>query len=50
MIFGNEIKGKTIELKNIIAEMNDVKIIVENVESEKDYKYLSRLDLYAVNR
>jgi EAL domain-containing protein (putative c-di-GMP-specific phosphodiesterase class I)/GGDEF domain-containing protein len=40
------------KIKNIIifAEMNDVKIIVENVESEKDYKYLSRLDLYAVNR
>jgi EAL domain-containing protein (putative c-di-GMP-specific phosphodiesterase class I)/GGDEF domain-containing protein len=39
-------------IKNIIvfAEVNDVKIIVENVESDKDYAFLSRLDLYAVNR
>ena len=28
LIFGNEIKGKTFELKNIIAEMNDVTIEV----------------------
>lgn len=39
-------------IKNIIvyAEVNEVKIIVENVESDQDYKFLSRLDLYAVNR
>lgn len=39
-------------IKNIIvyAEVNGVKIIVENVESDQDYKFLSRLDLYAVNR
>lgn len=39
-------------MKNIVvfAEVNDVKIIVENVESDKDYAFLSRLDLYAVNR
>ena len=34
----------------IFAELNNVKIIVENVESDKDYTYLSKLDLYAVNR
>ena len=39
-------------IKNIIvyAEVNEIKIIVENVESDQDYKFLSRLDLYAVNR
>ena len=39
-------------MKNIVvfAEVNDTKIIVENVESDKDYAFLSRLDLYAVNR
>lgn len=39
-------------IKNIIifAEINDVKVIVENVESDKDYAFLSKLDLYAVNR
>ena len=39
-------------IKNIMifAEIHDVKIIVENVESDKDYTYLSKLDLYAVNR
>ena len=39
-------------MKNIIifAEVNDVKIIVENVQSDKDYAFLSKQDLYAVNR
>ncbi len=39
-------------IKNIIvfAEVNDVKVMVENVESDKDYAFLSKLDLYAVNR
>lgn len=39
-------------IKNIIifAEVNDVKVIIENVESDKDYAFLSKLDLYAVNR
>ena len=39
-------------MKNIIvfAEVNDVKIIVENIESDKDYVFLSKLDLYAINR
>ena len=39
-------------IRNIIvyAEVNDVKVMVENVESDKDYDYLSKLDLYAVNR
>jgi EAL domain-containing protein (putative c-di-GMP-specific phosphodiesterase class I)/GGDEF domain-containing protein len=39
-------------IKNIIvyAEVNEVKIIVENVELDQDYKFLSKLDLYAVNR
>ncbi|MDD3056213.1 MAG: EAL domain-containing protein [Aliarcobacter sp.] len=39
-------------IKNIIvyAEVNEIKIIVENVESDQDYTFLSRLDLYAVNR
>ena len=40
------------KMKNIIifAEVNDVKIIVENVQSDKDYAFLSKQDLYAVNR
>lgn len=40
------------KMKNIIifAEVNNVKIIVENVESDKDYAFLSKQDLYAVNR
>ena len=40
------------KIRNIIvyAEVNDVKVMVENVESDKDYKFLSKLDLYAVNR
>ena len=39
-------------IKNIVvyAEVNDIKLIVENVESDQDYKFLSKLDLYAVNR
>ena len=39
-------------MKNIVvyAEVNDIKLIVENVESDQDYKFLSKLDLYAVNR
>ena len=39
-------------IKNIVvyAEVNDIKLIVENVESDLDYKFLSKLDLYAVNR
>lgn len=39
-------------VKNIVvyAEVNDIKLIVENVESDQDYKFLSKLDLYAVNR
>jgi EAL domain-containing protein (putative c-di-GMP-specific phosphodiesterase class I)/GGDEF domain-containing protein len=39
-------------VKNIViyAEINNVKILIENVESDKDYKFLSKLDLYAVNR
>lgn len=38
--------------KNIViyAEINNVKILIENVESDKDYKFLSKFDLYAVNR
>jgi EAL domain-containing protein (putative c-di-GMP-specific phosphodiesterase class I)/GGDEF domain-containing protein len=39
-------------IKNIVvyAEVNDIKLIVENVESDQDYRFLSKLDLYAVNR
>lgn len=39
-------------MKNIVvyAEVNDIKLIVENVESDQDYRFLSKLDLYAVNR
>ena len=39
-------------LKNIIvfAEINDIKVLVENIESDRDYLYLNKLDLYAVNR
>lgn len=39
-------------LKNIIifADLHEVKLIVENVESDKDFAFLSRQDLYAVNR
>ncbi len=39
-------------LKNIIifAEVNEVNVIVENVESDKDYAFLRRQDLYAINR
>jgi EAL domain-containing protein (putative c-di-GMP-specific phosphodiesterase class I)/GGDEF domain-containing protein len=39
-------------IKNIVvyAEINDIKLIVENVESDQDYRFLSKLDLYAVNR
>ena len=44
--------SKKHRIKNIVvyAEVNDVKLIVENVESDQDYKFLSKLDLYAVNR
>ena len=40
------------KIKNIIifAEINDIKVLVENVESDRDYLYLNKLDLYAVNR
>lgn len=40
------------KMKNIIifSEINDIKILVENIESDRDYLYLSKLDLYAVNR
>ena len=39
-------------LKNIIifADLHEVELIVENVESDKDFAFLSRQDLYAVNR
>jgi EAL domain-containing protein (putative c-di-GMP-specific phosphodiesterase class I) len=39
-------------LKNIIifADIHEVKLIVENVESDKDFAFLSKQDLYAVNR
>ena len=39
-------------IKNIVvyAEVNDIKLIVENVQSDQDYRFLSNLDLYAVNR
>ncbi len=39
-------------VRNILvyAEVNDIKVMVENVESDKDYAFLSKLDLYAVNR
>lgn len=40
------------KIKNIIifAEINDIKVLVENIESDRDYLYLNKLDLYAVNR
>ena len=40
------------KVKNIIifAEINDIKVLVENIESDRDYLYLNKLDLYAVNR
>ena len=39
-------------IKNIVvyAEVNDIKLIAENVQSDQDYRFLSNLDLYAVNR
>lgn len=39
-------------VRNILvyAEVNDIKVMVENVESDRDYAFLSKLDLYAVNR
>lgn len=39
-------------VKNIVifGELNDVKILAENVESDNDYRYLSKLDIYAINR
>ena len=39
-------------VKNIVifGELNNIKILAENVESDNDYVYLSKLDLYAINR
>ena len=39
-------------VKNIVvfAEINNIKLIIENIESKKDYAFLSKLDLYAVNK
>ena len=39
-------------VRNILvyAEVNEIKVMVENVESDRDYSFLSKLDLYAVNR
>ena len=39
-------------VKNIVifGELNNIKILAENVESNNDYTYLSKLDLYAINR
>lgn len=39
-------------VRNILvhAEVNEIKVMVENVESDKDFSFLSKLDLYAVNR
>lgn len=49
-IHNDLLKKHKIKNMMIFAELNNVKIIVENVESDKDYTYLSKLDLYAVNR
>lgn len=39
-------------VKNIVvfAELNDIKLLAENVESDNDYNYLSKFDLFAINR
>ena len=39
-------------IKNIVvyAQLNDINILTDNVESNKDYEYLSQLDLYATSR
>ena len=34
----------------VYAEINDINISIENIESDKDYKYLSKMDLYAINK
>ena len=49
---GSDDLFKKHKIKNIIifAEINDIKVLVENIESDRDYLYLNKLDLYAVNR
>jgi len=40
------------KVKNIIvyAQLNNIKVLTDSVESKKDYDLLSRLDLYATSK
>lgn len=49
-IHNNLIKKHRVKNIVIFAELNDIKILAENVESDSDYEYLNKLDLYAINR
>ena len=40
------------KMRNIVvfADVNNIKLMVENIESDKDYEFLSKLDLYTVDK
>ena len=40
------------KMRNILvfADVNNIKLMVENIESDKDYEFLSKLDLYSVDK
>lgn len=40
------------KIRNIVifAEINDTKVLIENIESTQDFEYLRKLDLYGINK
>ena len=53
--FAREVKYHLIKkhkMRNIVvfADVNNIKLMVENIESDKDYEFLSKLDLYTVDK